>query len=90
MSTRPCTCAPDERPYPCQHKYALGECRKAHIRELRAEVEALRHALRAFVGCQYPVSTEIDERGYRWSEAYLDEALSIANAALRGKEPGNE
>lgn len=40
-NTRPCTCAPDERPYPCQHKYALGECRKQYIRTLRAEVTAL-------------------------------------------------
>lgn len=39
--TRPCTCAPDERPYPCQHKYALGECRKAHIRALRLERDRL-------------------------------------------------
>lgn len=40
--TRPCTCAPDERPYPCQHKYALGLCRKAEIRSLRAELAALK------------------------------------------------
>ena len=39
--TRPCTCAPDERPYPCQHQYALGLCRKAEIRSLRAERDAL-------------------------------------------------
>ncbi len=37
--TRPCTCAPDERPYPCQHQYALGLCRKAEIRSLRAELD---------------------------------------------------
>lgn len=41
--TLPCTCAPDERPYPCQHQYALGECRKAFIRELIAERDALIH-----------------------------------------------
>jgi hypothetical protein len=39
--TRPCTCAPDERPYPCQHKYALGECRKQYIRVLRSQVTDL-------------------------------------------------
>ena len=43
IDTRPCTCAPDERPYPCQRKYALGECRKAFIRELIAERDALIH-----------------------------------------------
>ena len=37
--TRPCTCAPDERPYPCQHQYALGLCRKAEIRSLRAQLD---------------------------------------------------
>ena len=37
--TRPCTCAPDERPYPCQHQYALGLCRKAEIRSLRIELD---------------------------------------------------
>jgi len=37
--TRPCTCAPDERPYPCQHQYALGLCRKAEIRGLRIELD---------------------------------------------------
>lgn len=37
--TRPCTCAPDERPYPCQHQYALGLCRKAEARSLRAELD---------------------------------------------------
>ena len=36
---RPCTCAPDERPYPCQHQYALGLCRKAEIRSLRVELD---------------------------------------------------
>lgn len=37
--SRPCTCAPDERPYPCQRKYALRECRKAENRALRAELD---------------------------------------------------
>ena len=37
--SRPCTCAPDERPYPCQHQYALGLCRKAEIRSLRIELD---------------------------------------------------
>ena len=37
--TRPCSCAPDERPYPCQHQYALGLCRKAEIRSLRVHLD---------------------------------------------------
>lgn len=48
------------------------------IERLRAEVERLREALRLFVGAAYPVSAEIDQRGHRWSEAYLDDALSHA------------
>lgn len=29
MDFRPCTCHPDDRPEPCQHKYALGDCLRA-------------------------------------------------------------
>ncbi|MEE3929665.1 hypothetical protein V2I84_05235 [Pseudomonas viridiflava] len=46
--------------------------------DLRAECEALRVSLRAFTGSCYPVSKSIDERGYRWSEAYLDQALQMS------------
>ncbi|BFO03363.1 hypothetical protein KNHN1_17410 [Pseudomonas guariconensis] len=42
-------------------------------------------ALRAFVGSAYPVSSSINERGHNWSEAYLDEALLLARAALERK-----
>ena len=38
--------------------------------------------LRMVVGCAYPVSTEINPRGYAWSEAYLDEVLPSVKAAL--------
>lgn len=38
-------------------------------------------ALRAFIGAAYPVCTSINPRGYNWSEAYLDQALSLALAA---------
>lgn len=38
--------------------------------------------LRMVIGCAYPVSTVIDPRGYRWSEAYLDQALPHVKAAL--------
>lgn len=40
--------------------------------------------LRSIGGCAYAVSTNIDPRGYRWSEAYLDEALPHIRAALAG------
>lgn len=43
--------------------------------------------LRLIVRCAYPVSTEIDPRGYRWSEAYLDEALPHIRAALLAARP---
>lgn len=38
--------------------------------------------LRMVAGCAYPVSSEIDPRGYSWSEAYLDEVLPKIKAAL--------
>lgn len=43
--------------------------------------------LRIVIGCAYPVSTEIDPRGYRWSEAYLDQALPHVKAALLAARP---
>ncbi|MBN4937231.1 hypothetical protein JY409_04115 [Stenotrophomonas maltophilia] len=43
--------------------------------------------LRIMVGCTYPVSSEIDPRGYAWSEAYLDEALPLIKAALLAARP---
>lgn len=56
---------------------------------LAADLEAMERllgeliaALRIFVGCAYPVATEINKRGHNWSEAYLDEALPIARALL--------
>ena len=39
--SRPCTCAPDERPHQCQHQYALGLCLKAENRSLRIELDRL-------------------------------------------------
>jgi len=38
------------------------------------------------VSCSLPVSTEIDDRGHRWTEAYLDQALPIARAAIARTE----
>lgn len=45
--------------------------------KLKAENEALQSQLRAFTGSAYPVSININERGYNWSEAWLDEALAV-------------
>ena len=42
-------------------------------------------ALRSFMGAAYPVSTDIDPRGYRWSEVYLDQARSAALAAAEAQ-----
>lgn len=39
-------------------------------------------ALRLLKGCAHPVAESINPRGHNWCEAYLDEALPIANAAL--------
>lgn len=36
--------------------------------------------LRMFERSAYPVATEIDPRGYRWSEAWLDEAYAALRA----------
>jgi FAD/FMN-containing dehydrogenase len=54
------------------------------VGELHAEIARLRLALRMFIGAAYPVAHEINKRGYNWSEAYLDEALTEARAALKG------
>lgn len=43
--------------------------------------------LRMVVACAYPVSTEIDSRGYAWSEAYLDQVLPSVKAALSAARP---
>lgn len=53
-----------------------------NTRAERTQSPDLREALRLFVGCAYPVAAEINRRGYNWSEAYLDGALPIAQAAL--------
>ena len=45
----------------------------------RAELLA---ALRLFVSSAYPVSTDIDMRGYCWSDAYLDKAVEQARNAI--------
>ncbi len=52
------------------------------IDALRADRDRMREALSIFVKCSYPADTSIDPRGYGWCEAWLDEALPIARAAL--------
>ena len=54
--------------------------------EAEAQRDALLEALRVFVSCASPVATEIDERGHSWTEAYLDQALPIARAAIKAVE----
>ena len=51
----------------------------AEIARLEARVAELEEVRRIFVGCAYPVATEIHPRGYNWSEAYLDQALANAH-----------
>ena len=56
------------------------------VPELRAQRDALLEALRMFVSCAIPVSTKIDERGHGWTQAYLDQALPKARAAIKAVE----
>ena len=58
---------------------------RANARLIAAAPDLL-EALRVFVSCSLPVSTEIDDRGHRWTEAYLDQALPIARAAIARAE----
>lgn len=63
--------------------FAAYRRRLAHTARPDARDEDV-DVLRLFVGAAYPVSTQIDPRGYRWCEAYLDQAL----AAMReGADP---
>ena len=74
-------------------KLPQGEARQAMNRALdrvevaiskaRTALDARTQALRYFIGAQHPVSTEIDERGHRWVQAYLDEALAHAVEAMK-------
>jgi|HubBroStandDraft_5_1064220.scaffolds.fasta_scaffold101054_6 hypothetical protein len=70
------------------HDTACHEvARLTELRESDAKViAALREALRLFVDhCTYPVSTEINPRGYAWrGEDSLDYARGQAVAALAG------
>lgn len=50
-------------------------------------IKELTEAAKAMSKCAYPVSTEIDPRGYAWSATRLDEALPRLYDALRRIEP---
>lgn len=53
--------------------------------DVLADCEALRlenEALRLFMHARYSVSMQIDMRGYRWSESYLDQAYEAVRAAM--------
>lgn len=57
------------------------------VQEQREEIERLREALRLFVGCAYPVATEINPRGHAWRpEESLDYALSEAKKVLGSEQ----
>lgn len=58
-------------------RVAIGQA----IGRLHGESE-LHQALRIFVHAAYAVSTDINPRGWAWSEAYLDGALSEARSIL--------
>lgn len=51
-------------------------------REARDGIAELIEVAGMIERCAYDVSTEIDPRGHRWSEAYLDEVLPALRKAL--------
>jgi hypothetical protein len=60
---------------------------KSAFADAAAENGRLRAALKIFVGCAYPVATEINPRGHAWRpEKSLDYALSEARAALGSRQ----
>lgn len=62
-------------------------CIEADRKERADDVARLAEALRLMIGAATPVATEIDARGYAWSEAYLDQALPTAREALAPSPP---
>jgi hypothetical protein len=49
---------------------------------LIAAAPDLLEALRSFAAAAYPVAEAINKRGHNWSEAYLDQVLDTARAAI--------
>ena len=76
---KPCTCHPDDKPpQPCQHKYALTDCR---IAALEAQVAALTGALRVYAdGCDAGDTTPCGYEG--------NMCCSTARAALAALPKG--
>lgn len=72
----------------CRNQWLHRHCRELPATAKDERIAELEVALRAFTGAAYPVSTQLDGKGYRWSTAYLDEALAIAKPLLaqQGKE----
>lgn len=67
---------------PCEVYMLNQTCRDA-----ADEIERLQAALRLFVGCAYPVATEINPRGHAWRpEESLDYALSEAKKVLGSEQ----
>jgi hypothetical protein len=64
-------------------EYPEHICGKLQMDEAATRIEALEAALRQARSCAYPVSTEIDPRGHRWSDAYLDQLLPAINDLLK-------
>ena len=72
-----CTCYPDEAPVPCQHRYALTECRLSY---LEAENARLREALGNSV-------TAIDDWLNLYAPDHCDETR-VEEAKMRVHEHG--
>jgi chromosome segregation ATPase len=49
---------------------------------LAAKLAEAETALSYFIGAKISVARSIDDRGYTWCEAYLDQALPYATAAI--------
>ena len=64
-----------------------AEPSNVHEAQITSHADVLREALRQFVGCSYPVATELNPKGYDWCIAWLDEALANARSALAATEP---
>lgn len=47
-----------------------------------ANIDELKLALRIFLNSAYPVSMQINPRGWNWSETYLDQAKENAERLL--------
>ena len=57
---------------------AYGSDERTVLIAIVDQLEKAHLALRLFTGAAFPVSEEINRRGYNWSEAYLDQALADA------------